>query len=154
VIHEGHRAPAFSASDQNGQTHTLGDYAGSWLLLYFYPKDDTAGCTAEACGLRDQFHELRSRGVAVLGVSADDAQSHAAFADKFDLPFPLLADTEKRMIKEYGAWGEKSLYGKKYMGILRTSFLIDPAGIVRKVYEKVNPEEHAAEILRDIDTLR
>jgi thioredoxin-dependent peroxiredoxin len=154
VIHEGHHAPAFSAPDQSGRIHTLDDYRGSWLLLYFYPKDDTAGCTAEACGLRDSFQELRSRGVSVVGVSADDGQSHAAFAQKFSLPFPLLADTEKRMIKEYGAWGEKSLYGKKYMGILRTSFLIDPDGIVRKVYEKVKPEQHAVEILRDIDTLR
>lgn len=122
--------------------------------MYFYPKDDTPGCTAEACGLRDHFAVFGERGISILGVSADDETSHAAFAAKFDLPFPLLADTEKRMIKEYGAWGEKSLYGKKYMGILRTTFLIDPEGIVRKVYEKVSPEKHAEEILRDIEGLQ
>lgn len=153
MLSEGSPAPEWTGKDQHGKEIGLKDFRGSWLLVYFYPKDDTPGCTTEACGLRDNFTELRARGVQVVGISADDEEAHRAFADKFNLPFSLIADTDKSIIAAYGAWGEKSMYGKKYMGILRISFLIGPDGIIRKIYPKVKPAEHAMEILRDMETL-
>ncbi len=129
--------------------HDNAEYLGSWLLLYFYPKDDTPGCTAEACGLRDHFAELTKAGIRIVGVSTDSSKSHARFVEKYSLPFTLLADEQKEIVQAYGVWQEKSMYGKHYMGIVRTSFLIDPEGIVRKIYQKVKPEEHAEEIARD-----
>ncbi len=153
MLTQGQSAPAWTGIDQHGDTRSSNEFLGSWLLLYFYPKDDTPGCTTEACGLRDTFPELRSNNVHVVGVSADDEKSHQKFAKKFDLPFALIADTDKSIINAFGVWGEKSMYGKKYMGILRTSFLIDPTGVVQKVYEQVKPAEHAKEILQDISTL-
>lgn len=146
----GSPAPAFSLSDQDGKTHTLKDCTGKWVVLYFYPKDDTPGCTVEACEFRDSIAEYKKAGVVVLGVSKDDEESHGKFAEKFRLPFPLLADTGKEAVNAYGVWVMKMMYGKQSMGIRRTTFLIDPKGNIAKVYENVKPEGHAAEILRDI----
>ena len=146
----GSPAPDFSLSDQDGKIHSLKDYAGKWVVLYFYPKDDTPGCTAEACSFRDSIAEYKQANVAVLGVSADDEASHGKFAEKFHLPFPLLADRKKETVNAYGVWIMKMLYGKQSMGIRRTSFLIDPKGSIAKVYENVKPEGHAAQILGDV----
>lgn len=154
MVQEGQKAPAFSAPDQSGKIRISGEFRGTWLLLYFYPKDDSEGCTTEACGLRDNMNALRGRGVTIVGVSADDQKSHAEFGEKYALSFPLLADTDKQIIKAYGVWGEKTMSGKTYMGILRTTFLINPDGIIHKVYEKVKPEDHAEEVLKDIGTLQ
>ncbi len=145
------KAPAFSLPDQDGNIHSLADFAGGWLLVYFYPKDDTPGCTEEACSLRDNLSGLKAKGLAIVGVSTDSVASHRKFADKFSLPFPLLADEGKQVVNAYGVWAEKSMYGKKYMGTLRSSFLIRPDGTIAKIYEKVKPGEHAAEILHDMD---
>jgi peroxiredoxin Q/BCP len=149
---EGSPAPDFAAPDQEGTVRTLGGFRGTWLLLYFYPKDDTPGCTKEACGLRDGYAGLRRKGLEIAGVSVDSSKSHKKFAQKYSLPFTLLSDEEKRIVTAYGAWQEKSMYGKTYMGTVRMSFLIDPEGIVRKIYPKVKPEEHAEEIARDMET--
>lgn len=133
--------------------HKLSDYQGRWLVLYFYPKDDTPGCTKEACSFRDEQATLKKLGAVVLGVSADDTKSHAKFAEKFNLNFPLLADPSAEMIKSYGAWGKKNLYGKEYEGVLRQTFIVDPKGNVARVWEKVKPEDHAldvAEALREL----
>jgi len=149
----GQPAPDFHVLDQSGTAHTLADYRGQWVLLYFYPKDDTPGCTIEACGLRDRFSEFKKIKAVVLGVSVDSVESHKKFADKFDLPFPLLADTDKQVVQAYGVWGEKQFMGKTYMGISRTSFLINPQGNIAKMYPKVKPQEHTAEILQDLAEL-
>jgi len=154
MLNIGDAAPAFSAADQYGETRTLSECKESWLLLYFYPKDDTPGCTTEACELRDNMNALRSHNIKVVGISADSVESHTKFSSKFALQFPLLADTSKEIIKAYGVWGEKSMYNKTYMGILRTSFLIDPNGIVQKVYEKVKPEGHADMVIKDIQEMK
>ena len=122
-------------------------------VLYFYPKDDTPGCTKEACSFRDIYHELQKRGVVVLGVSADSVASHQKFVDKYGLPFPLLADTETTVSQLYGVYGEKSMFGKKYNGVTRATFLIDKDGVVRKVWPKVKPEDHASEVLQAVDAL-
>jgi len=150
---EGSPAPAFSLPDQAGMTHALSDYAGKWVLLYFYPKDDTPGCTLEACQIRDQFQDFGSIGAVVLGVSTDSVASHAKFAKKYDLPFTLLADTNKEVVGKYGVFGEKKFMGRTYMGTMRTSFLIRPDGTIAKVYEKVKPETHAAEVIADLGSL-
>lgn len=143
-------APAFTLPDQNGNMHSLSDYAGKWLLVYFYPKDDTPGCTIEACSIRDNFADFTKAGIEVLGVSKDDVASHKKFADKFSLPFTLLADESGKMVEAYGAWGERTRStGEKVMSIMRISYLIDPQGKVAKVYPNVQPEQHAAEILSD-----
>jgi peroxiredoxin Q/BCP len=147
-------APGFTLRDQNGQSHTLSDYKGKWVLLYFYPKDDTTGCTKEACGIRDNFAGFNKLDAVVLGVSPDSVKSHAKFADKYQLPFTLLADEDKQVIERYGVWGPKTFLGKTYEGVLRTSFLIDPQGKIAKVYEKVKPDQHAEEVLEDLKQLR
>jgi peroxiredoxin Q/BCP len=144
----------FTLPDQNGEVHTMKQYAGSWVLLYFYPKDDTPGCTKEACTLRDAWDDLKREHVVVLGVSADSTTSHAKFADKYHLPFPLLSDEEKVVVKQFGVWKEKSMFGKKYMGISRESFLINPKGKIVKHYEKVKPAEHALQVLQDVKDLK
>jgi peroxiredoxin Q/BCP len=147
------KAPAFSLADQNGKMHSLEEYAGGWVLIYFYPKDDTPGCTKEACGLRDVHKDYKDAGIQVLGVSKDSVTSHKKFEEKYGLPFTLLSDESTKTIEEYGAWAEKSMFGKKYMGTLRISYLIDPKGIVVRAYEKVKPANHAAEVLHDVKEL-
>lgn len=134
--------------------HKLSDYQGRWLVLYFYPKDDTPGCTKEACSFRDEQATLKKLGAVVLGVSADDTKSHAKFAEKFNLNFPLLADPSAEMIKSYGAWGKKNLYGKEYEGVLRQTFIVDPKGNVARVWEKVKPEDHALEVAEALRELQ
>ncbi len=150
----GEKAPDFSALDQNGSVHTLADFKGSFLLLYFYPKDDTPGCTKEACNFRDAFADLKKFGVAIIGVSVDSVKSHKKFAEKYHLTFPLLADEDKSIVHAYGVWGKRTFAGISYEGIARTSFLIDGKGVIRKVYEKVKPNEHAGEILKDVKELQ
>ncbi len=146
----GQKAPSFSLPDQNGQQHSLRDYLGKYLLIYFYPKDDTPGCTKEACGIRDSFADFRKAGIEVLGISADPVNKHAAFVKKYSLPFTLLSDESKQTIESYGAWGKKKFMGREYEGILRISYLIDKEGIIIKLYDKVKPELHAAEVLNDM----
>lgn len=143
-------APDFTLPDQDGKTHTLSDYRGRWVLLYFYPKDDTPGCTKEACMLRDTLPRFEGIHADVFGVSKDSVASHKKFAEKYDLSFPLLSDADGAVVEAYGVWREKKMMGKMYMGIARTSFLIDPDGIIRKVYEAVKPEIHAEEVLDDL----
>jgi peroxiredoxin Q/BCP len=147
------KAIDFSLTDQNGKVHKLSSYRGSWVLLYFYPKDDTPGCTKEACGFRDHLNDLKKHDIVVLGVSADSVASHQKFAQKYNLNFPLLADEKKEVIKAYGAWGKKKFMGKEFEGILRVSFLINPEGDIVKKYDKVKPEIHAGEVLEDIKKL-
>jgi len=147
-------APDIALPDQDGEMRTLGELRGKWVLVYFYPRDDTPGCTVEACGLRDSAGSYAKHGIAVLGISADSSKSHHKFADKFKLPFPLLADEEKRVIRAYGSWGKKKFMGREFDGILRRSFLIDPQGKIAKVYPKVSPEGHAEEVLADVAALK
>lgn len=144
------KAPEFSLLDQNGETHSLEKYKGKFVLLYFYPKDDTPGCTIEACSFRDNLSELKKLNVVVLGASGDDVDSHGKFVKKFDLNFPLLADTNNEVGKAYSVFGEKTLFGKLIMGYHRQSFLIGPDGEMVKHYDKVKPEEHVAEIIADV----
>lgn len=146
-------APDFSLPDQNGVKHKLSDYKGKWILLYFYPKDDTPGCTTEACTLRDNFPAFKKLGIQVFGISIDNEKSHKKFADKYQLPFTLLADEDKQVVEKYGVWQEKSMYGRKYMGTVRNSYLISPDGKIAKIYEKVKPAVHAEEVLADIKEL-
>jgi peroxiredoxin Q/BCP len=143
----GAKAPKFTTTDQDGNRVRLDDFKGRPVVLYFYPKDDTPGCTKEACAFRDEFSEFRDLGAEVLGVSTDDERSHKKFVEKFSLPFRLLADTNREIVEAYGVWGEKSLYGRKYMGTNRVTYVIDGKGRVAAVYPKVKPETHAAEIL-------
>jgi peroxiredoxin Q/BCP len=147
------KAPTFSLPDQTGTTRSLSDYAGKWLVLYFYPKDDTPGCTTEACDLRDIYHDLEAKGVAVLGVSKDSVASHAKFAEKYHLNFPILSDPSTEMIEAYTAWGKKTMYGRVFMGIMRKTYIINPEGEIVKEYPKVTPKEHAAELLKDLGEL-
>lgn len=144
----GAEAPRFEGETQDGEKLNLADYRGRKVALYFYPKDNTPGCTRQACNLRDNWSALQEAGVSVIGISGDTAASHAKFADKYDLPFPLVADPDKRIIEAYGVWGEKSLYGRRYMGIKRTTFLIDEKGQIVHVFEKPRVKEHAQEVLR------
>jgi thioredoxin-dependent peroxiredoxin len=147
VLETGGKAPEFSLPADDGTTVTLASLRGKNVVLYFYPKDDTSGCTKEACEFRDTWKEVKESGAVVLGVSPDSVSSHQKFKQKYRLPFPLLADTDHRVAAAYGAWGEKSMYGRKYQGILRTTFLIDPEGRIARVFEKVRPAGHAAEVL-------
>lgn len=146
-LKEGDVAPDFSAAASGGGKISLADYKGKNVILYFYPRDDTPGCTKEACGFRDHFAQFKDRGAVVLGVSTDSAQSHDKFVEKFKLPFPLLADEDKKIVQAYGVWGEKSFLGRKYTGTNRVTFLIGGDGRIRKIWPKVKPDEHAAEIL-------
>jgi peroxiredoxin Q/BCP len=146
-LKEGDIAPEFSAATSGGGKVSLADFKGKNVILYFYPKDDTPGCTKEACAFRDQFSEFKKRGAAVLGVSTDSAKSHDKFAQKFNLPFTLLADEDKKVVQAYGVWGEKSFMGRKYPGTHRVTFLIGPDGRIRKIWPRVKPDEHAAEVL-------
>lgn len=147
------QAPNFSLPDQDGVVRSLADFAGSWLIFYFYPKDDTPGCTKEACNFRDNTIEFQKRGAVIVGVSKDSVASHKKFAEKYRLSFPLLSDEKLEVIKAYNAWGEKKFMGRTFAGVLRNTYLINRNGEIVKIYEKVNPLVHADEILRDIDTL-
>lgn len=147
------KAPDFTLPDQNGTIRTLSDYAGKWLVIYFYPKDDTPGCTIEACSFRDGRDDLQEAGAEVIGISKDSVKSHAKFIDKHDLNFTLLSDESTDTIQAYGAWAEKSMFGKKYMGIERNTYLISPEGELVKTYKKVNPKKHFKEILKDLREL-
>jgi thioredoxin-dependent peroxiredoxin len=144
---EGTLAPAFELTNDAGETVRLKDLRGKQVVLYFYPKDDTPGCTKEACGFRDDYSRLRRAGAVILGVSPDSARSHTSFKEKFDLPFPLLADEDKKVCKLYGVWGKKKFMGREYMGVRRTTFLIGPDGKIAKVFEKVKADGHSQEIL-------
>ncbi len=148
LLEVGTQAPNFKTIDQNGELVTLEQFRGKKVILYFYPKDDTPGCTKEACAFRDNFEKFKKINVEVLGVSVDDEKKHKKFAEKYNLPFRLLADTEKKIVQDYGVWGEKSLYGKKYMGTNRVTYLIDENGKIEKVFPKVKPETHAEELLQ------
>jgi thioredoxin-dependent peroxiredoxin len=143
----GTKAPEFTTTDQVGKKRSLSDFKGKKVILYFYPKDNTPGCTKEACGFRDNFAQFRRLNVEILGVSIDSEKSHTAFVQKYDLPFTLLVDAEKKLVEAYGVWGEKSLYGKKYMGTNRVTYLIDESGRIAAVFPKVKPETHAEELL-------
>jgi peroxiredoxin Q/BCP len=147
MLKEGTTAPAFKTTDANGETVSLKDLRGQKVVLYFYPKDDTPGCTKEACSFRDDFATFKKRGIAVLGVSPDSEAKHKKFETKYNLPFTLLADTDHAIADAYGVWGEKKFMGRKYMGVRRTTFLIDEKGKIKKVFEKVKPEDHASEVL-------
>jgi len=147
-LKEGTKAPVFNGIDQNGREVSLKDFAGKKLILYFYPKDNTPGCTAEACNLRDNYDELIRQGYAVVGVSPDNEKSHKGFSGKFSLPFPLIADTEKKILNDYGVWGEKKMYGKSYLGVIRTTFVIDEKGIIEKIITKVETDAHAEQIIK------
>ena len=146
-IEAGITAPDFELLDEQEQSHRLSDYRGQHVLLYFYPKDDTPGCTTEACNFRDDYSAYQQAGVVILGVSPDSPKSHAKFKAKFELPFTLLADTEQQVCEAYGVWALKKFMGREYMGVLRTTFLIDPDGQIIKVFEKVKPAQHSAEVL-------
>jgi peroxiredoxin Q/BCP len=141
----------FNLPDQDGKCHKLSDYKGKWVVLYFYPKDDTPGCTKEACNFRDSFHELQKLDVQILGVSKDSVASHKKFAEKYHLNFPILSDEKHEVIEKYKAWGVKKFIGREFEGIIRKTYLIDPKGEVKKVYEKVNPLIHASEIIKDLN---
>lgn len=147
ILKEGKKAPAFKGVDQDGKPVSLAQYKGKKLVVYFYPKDNTPTCTVQACNLRDNFAELKKAGIEIIGVSPDNAVSHKKFETKFELPFKMIADPEHEVIEAFGVWGPKQLYGKEYMGVHRTTFLIDEKGIIRKVFEKPNSKEHADEIL-------
>lgn len=144
----GDKAPIFEGKDQDGNTVKLSDFKGNNLVIYFYPKDDTPGCTAQACNLRDNYHALKKAGYEILGVSADDEKSHRKFIAKYDLPFRLIADTDKKINEAFGVWKEKSMYGKKYMGTVRTTFVIDGNGKIKEIIEKVDTGEHTSQIIK------
>lgn len=146
-LKEGDVAPEFSAATNGGGNVSLADFRGKNVILYFYPKDDTPGCTKEACAFRDHFAEFKKRGAIVLGVSPNSAKSHDKFVEKFKLPFTLLADEDKKIANDYGVWGEKSFMGRKYMGVHRVTFLIGGDGKIKKIWPQVKPDEHAAEVL-------
>jgi len=149
ALQTGDKAPALLGINQDGKEIKLADFAGEKVVLYFYPKDNTPGCTAQACGLRDNYDELRKAGYEVIGVSADSAASHQKFITKQNLPFNLIADTEKKLSETFGTWGEKSLYGKKYMGMFRTTFLLDETGTITRIIlpKEVNTKNHSSQII-------
>lgn len=147
ALQAGDKAPEIVAKDQDGKTFKLSEHLGKKIVLYFYPKDDTPGCTAEACNLRDNYSEFKAKGYEIVGVSIDSEKSHQKFITKYNLPFPLLADTDQKIVNDYGVWVEKSMYGKKYMGTARFTFIIDEKGIITKIIDKVDTKAHASQIL-------
>jgi thioredoxin-dependent peroxiredoxin len=150
-VTEGQMAPLFEGTTQDGKKVSLAELKGKKVILYFYPKDDTPGCTAEACNLRDNYAEITKKGISVIGVSPDDEKSHLKFAGKYNLPFPLIADTSREIMESYGVWGEKNMYGRKVFGIMRTTFLIDEEGIVEKVFQKVDTKNHTEQIFKKLE---
>jgi peroxiredoxin Q/BCP len=152
-LNAGDKAPAFSLKDTEGKTVKLSDYKGKKVVLYFYPRDMTPGCTKEACGFRDDYAQLKKRGVEILGVSGDDQTSHQKFTEKYSLPFTLLSDPNHEMMEKYGAWGEKNMYGKKIMGVLRSTFIIDEEGRVAHIFRKVKTDTHSQDVLKIIDQM-
>jgi thioredoxin-dependent peroxiredoxin len=146
-LKEGSKAPLIDGIDQNGNEVKLTDFSGKKVVLYFYPKDNTPGCTRESCNLRDNYDLLMKKGFAIIGVNGDNEKSHKNFALKYSLPFPLIADTTKKIMNDYGVWGEKKLYGKSYMGVIRTTFVIDEKGIIERIITKVNTSSHSEQIL-------
>lgn len=151
---EGQQAPDFDLPSSNGKNVSLSSLKGKNIVIYYYPKDDTPGCTVEACGFRDSFKEIEKLDAVILGVSPDSIASHGKFIKKFNLPFLLLADTDKKMCQDYGVWVEKSMYGKKYMGVARTTFIINKQGKIAKIFEKVKPEGHELEVISILVTLK
>ncbi len=149
ILKIGDEAPAFTAIDQDGNPISLNEFRGKKLILYFYPKDDTPGCTAEACNLRDNYNLLLKKGYMIIGVSADDDRSHKKFIEKYELPFPLIPDKEKKILKAYGAWGKKKLYGREYDGILRTTYVISEKGVIEKIFTRVDTKNHTEQILEN-----
>ncbi|TAH26015.1 MAG: thioredoxin-dependent thiol peroxidase [Cytophagales bacterium] len=147
-LEQGSKAPSFKGKDQNGNSISLSDFKGKKLVLYFYPKDDTPGCTKEACNLRDNYDLMLSKGYAVVGISSDDEKSHIKFINKYNLPFPLIADTDKTIHEQFGTWVEKSMYGRKYMGTARTTFIINEKGIIEEIIDAVKTDNHVAQILK------
>ena len=143
----GSQAPEFNLLDENGEVHTLKDYTGQYILLYFYPKDDTPGCTTEACNFRDDYSAYKNASVVILGVSPDTPASHKNFKEKYQLPFTLLSDEDHQVCELYQVWGQKKSFGKEYDGVHRTTYLIDPAGVIQEVFQKVSPATHSAEVL-------
>lgn len=150
-IKEGVKAPNFSGVDQNGNTVRLSDFSGKTLIVYFYPKDNTPGCTMQACNLRDNYKLLLDKGFAIIGVSADTEKKHQNFIEKYDLPFPLIADTDKVMIKQFECWGLKKFMGREYDGIYRKTFIIDEEGMIIKIFEKVKTKHHTQQILEELE---
>jgi len=147
ILKAGDKAPGFTAKDQNGKTVSLSDFSGKKVILYFYPKDDTPGCTAEACDFRDNYQSMLSKGFEVIGVSTDDEKSHKKFETKYSLPFPLIADSDKSIVEAYGVWVEKNMYGKKYMGTARTTFIIDGDGTISHIIEKVDTKNSSQQVI-------
>jgi len=154
LLKAGDRAPEFELPDQDGKLHKLSDYSGKYVLIYFYPKDFTPGCTIEACELRDNFPDFENRGVKVFGVSTDSVESHKKFIERHKLPFTLLADENKKVVKLYAVWKPKKIFGKEFLGTHRTSFLINSEGKIAKIYERVKPKVHAEEVLKDLGSLK
>jgi peroxiredoxin Q/BCP len=149
-LKEGDKAPAIESVDEKGEKITLEEYRGKKVVLYFYPRDNTPGCTAEACDLRDNYSQFTEKGFEIIGVSADSQNSHMKFKTKYDLPFRLISDVDKKVLQAYGAWGEKLMYGKSYMGILRKTFIINEEGFVEKIIEKVKTKEHSKQIFTEL----
>ncbi len=147
-------APDFSLPDQDGKTHKLADYRGKWLVIYFYPKDETPGCTAEACSFRDEYKYIQDQGAEIVGISRDSVKSHKKFATKYQLNFPLLSDESAEVIKAYNAWGERSMFGKAFVGIIRSTYIINPDGQIVKEYPKVIPKDHGIQIGMDLQELQ
>ena len=154
MLKQGLKAPDFTLSDQTGKDHTLSEFKGQWVVLYFYPKDMTPGCTTEACNFRDDFNAFQKLNTAILGISKDSVSRHSTFAEKYKLPFLLLSDESGKVCELYDVWKEKSMYGRTYMGIVRSTYLIDPNGMIARVYPKVKVKEHAEELLKDLQTLK
>jgi peroxiredoxin Q/BCP len=152
VLDAGTQAPSFELTDQHGDVHRLSDYQGQTIVIYFYPKDDTPGCTKEACSFRDAYQDFRDAGVEILGISPDSEKSHKKFVDKFDLPFILLSDPDHAVCEAYGVWGLKKYMGREYEGVYRTTFIIGPKGEIKRVFENVQPSEHSQEVLEEIKT--
>ncbi len=150
TLRQGDQAPEFQLPDQNGQQHKLSDYKEQWVLLYFYPRDNTPGCTVEACTIRDSYPDFEKLNIKVFGISKDSVKSHAGFAKKHDLPFTLLSDEDKKMQEDYGVWQKKKFMGREYMGTERMSYLIDPPGKIAQIFHKVKPKEHAQDVLGEI----